>query len=63
MNCSECQFNKDYTNSIVQQNLWLHQKIDSQRQRLKVCDTVLVKFKKIMESMNELDEYLDRNDI
>jgi hypothetical protein len=63
MNCSECQFNKDYTNSIVQQNLWLHQQIDSQRQRLKVCDTVLVKFKKIMESMNELDEYLDRNDI
>ena len=63
MICSECQFNKDYTDSIVQQNLWLHAQIDSQRQRLKVCDTVLVKFKKIMESMNELDEYLDRNDI
>ena len=59
MHCSECQFNKDYTDSIVQQNLWLHQQIDSQRQRLRVCDTVLVKFKKIMESMNELDEYLD----
>jgi len=63
MNCSECQFNKDYTDQVVQQNLWLHQQIDSQRQRLKVVDTVLVKFKKIMEHMNELDEYLDRNDI
>ena len=44
MICSECQFNKDYTDSIVQQNLWLHSQIDSQRQRLKVVDTVLVKF-------------------
>jgi hypothetical protein len=63
MICSECIYNKDYTDSIVQQNLWLHQQIDSQRQRLKVVDNVLVKFKKIMESMNELDEYLDRNHI
>jgi hypothetical protein len=63
MICSECIFNKDYTDKVVQQNLWLHQQIDSQRQRLKVVDTILVKFKKIMESMNELDEYLDRNDI
>ena len=63
MICSECQFNKDYTDSIVQQNLGLHAQIDSQRQRLKVVDTILIKFKKIMESMNELDEYLDRNDI
>ena len=63
MHCSECIHNKNYIDSIVQQNLWFYQQIDSQRQRLKVVDTFLIKFKKIMECMNELDEYLDRNDI